>query len=115
MPLRTFVCEFCGYERQTFKKEPQCNHNQDEEGIPFPMTAMKAKLEVPQLRFTETTDKDRGKKALVGQQKDLKARARAHSRDVEMEDFIQTNNDETAYAAGWLTKDGKKRRAIDDK
>lgn len=115
MPIRRFKCPLCGYERETFKKEPKCNHNQEEEGTPVPLVLMEVMLTVPQTRFLEATVKERGKSQLVGQQKDLKERARAHSRDVEMDEFIQKNDTETAHAAGWVKPDGSKRKAIDDK
>jgi hypothetical protein len=62
----------------------------------------------------EKKDAERGISQMVGQEKILRERARKHSRDVEMGDLIETNSTEAAYMSGWLDKDGKKRRAIDD-
>lgn len=37
---REFRCPLCGYERTSIRKHPKCNHNQEEEGIPYPVTEM---------------------------------------------------------------------------
>jgi hypothetical protein len=63
----------------------------------------------------EKTDAERGKSAMIDQQKVLKERARKHSRDVDMDDLIQNNEKDLAHKNGWVRPDGTKRRSIDDK
>lgn len=115
MPLRTWKCPLCGYERRSFKRSPECNHNQDEEGIPVPLVEMELVITAPQTKFMEKIDPERGKSNLVGQSAILKARARNHSRDVELDDLIQGNERQLAHQNGWLKDDGTRRKAIDDK
>ena len=71
-------------------------------------------ITAPGTKFMEKTDKERGKSQMVGQERILRERARKHSRDVEMGDLIETNPKEVAYASGWLTEAGTRRKAIDD-
>jgi DNA-directed RNA polymerase subunit RPC12/RpoP len=104
MPLRLYKCENCGEQFKTKTQEPvHC-------------AGFKSLLQLtaPQISFYEKTDAEKGKSALVGQTKILRERARKHSRDVDMEDLIQNNERQIAQQNGWITKDGTKRKAIDD-
>jgi len=117
MPLQRYRCELCGYERDSFKKEPKCNHNQDEEGMPHPLTVMKKILVAPDTKFLEPRDptaKEKGRSVEKGQNAVLKARSRNHARDVEMEDLIQTNDKKEALRNKWIDAKGNKRKKIDD-
>lgn len=106
MPLRSFKCKVCGVVYKTkHGPDPHCGGEPVEEIITAPST-----------QFLEKTDPERGKSALVGQEKILRERARTHSREHETDDLIQMNSDTTApLQNGWLKADGSKRKAIDDK
>lgn len=117
MPLRLFECPVCGYQRESFKKEPKCNHNQEEEGTPVPLAAMKEVLVAPNAKFMEPRDpdaKERGKSVPKDFNKIVKERARSHARDNELHDLIQTNNDGQAIRNQWMNEKGQKRKKIDD-
>lgn len=103
MPLRTWKCVVC--EEQSLTKNAAPAHCE------LPMELF---MVAPATKFMEKTDAEKGKSALVGQQKILKERARKHSRDVEMDDLILNNDKELAHQNKWLKADGTKRRAIDD-
>jgi hypothetical protein len=105
MPIRTWKCQECGLEFKTKSTYP--THCGDAKAD-LVMTA-------PTTKFMEKTDPEKGTSAMVGQTSILKERARAHSRDVEMDDLIQNNEKDLAYQNGWLKKDGTRRKAIDDK
>lgn len=72
-------------------------------------------MTAPGTKFMEKQDADRGKSAMIGQEKILKERARKHSRDVEMHDLVQKNERDLAHQNGWLNDNGTIRKAIDDK
>lgn len=117
MPINRFKCDLCGFERDSMRAAPKCNHNQEEEGVPHPVREMTKILAAPQAKFLEPRDevsKDRGKSVLKDQNKILKERARNHSRDVDMDDLIQSTPKEAAAGAKWLRADGTKRKKIDD-
>jgi hypothetical protein len=104
MPLRTWRCPRCETEFKTKAWHPtHCGE-----------VAAELVLTVPATKFMEKTDPEKGTSAMVGQTAILKARARAHSRDVDMDDLIANNEKNLAYQNGWLTKDGVKRKKIDD-
>lgn len=104
MPLQMFKCQTCGEQFKTKLAAPtHCD-------IPAELLII-----APTTKFLESTDKDKGKSALVGQQKLLLERARADSRDNAMDDLIQTNNDGIAMQSRWLMPDGTRRKKIDDK
>lgn len=115
MPLRTWKCELCGHQRESFKKAPTCNHNQEEEGTPVPVLEMVQIITAPGTKFMEKPDPDRDKSQMVGQTTMLRERARKHSRDVEMHDLIQMNDRDTAHQNNWLKTDGTVRKNMDDK
>lgn len=105
MPFRTWRCPECGLDFKTKAKYPShCGDVQAEMVITVPTT-----------KFMEMTDPEKGKSVLVGQTAILKERARNHSRDIELDDLIQSNEKDLAFQNGWLKKDGTRRRAIDDK
>jgi hypothetical protein len=61
----------------------------------------------------EKVDHEHNKSNVIGQQAILKERARAHSRDHETDDLIDTNTREVAEQNKWITE-GRKRKKIDD-
>jgi hypothetical protein len=105
MPLKLYRCPKCGAELKTKVNNPtHCD------GL-----ACDPILTAPEVKFQEKRDSDRNASALVGQEKILRERARKHSRDVEMDDLIMSNDRTTALQNGWIKPDGQKRKAIDDK
>lgn len=108
MPLRTFKCPVCGEIIKTLKKE-----------IPMHCdTAAEQVLAAPSTRFNEYRDpenKEKGKSQLKDLQKILKERARNHSRDNDLHDLVQTNNDDVSKMNKWIKEDGTVRKKIDDK
>lgn len=103
MPLRLWECTVCGHQLQSKKDGNQhCDH------------IMTQVITAPLTKFMEKTDADRGKSAMVDQQKTLKERARKHSREVDTHDLIQGNERELAIKNGWINGNGEKRKAIDD-
>ena len=113
MPLRKFRCPGCGHELESFKKEVECGHGEGYDG-PLGYTPMEIVLSAPKTKFMETTDEEKGKSQIVGQEKILKARARKHSRDHDTQDLIEMNPRDEAIKNGWIKEDGTKRKAIDD-
>lgn len=118
MPLRLFQCPLCGSKRETLRNRiPNCNHNQDEEGSPTPLTEMEEVIVAPNQKFMISADPEMGKSKLKDQEKMLKERSRNHSRDVNIDENIQINRlnglDEQV-ARSFLNKKGEKRRKIDD-
>lgn len=104
MPLRLWKCKECGEEFKTKSDSPEhCS-------VPSEML-----ITSPSTKFMEKIDSERGKSALVGQQKMLKERSRAHSRDVETDDLAQRNGFQESVRKGWVKEDGTRRKAIDDK
>jgi hypothetical protein len=116
MPLRYYKCPLCGYERETLRNRvPQCNHNQEEEGIPVPLTAMEEIITAPDAKMMEVVDKNMGKSRIKDQMKILKERSRNYARDVEADDMIQMNQKNGIERSGFLNKEGKRRTKLDDK
>lgn len=104
MSIKTWKCPKCGVEFKTKVEVPEhC------EGV-------KAELIItsPGTKFMEKMDPERGKSKMVDQEKILKERARAYSRDNELSDLIEKNDKQLAYMSKWLKSDGTKRKKIDD-
>lgn len=104
MPLRLWECTVCGHQLQS-KKDGNQHCNQ----------VMTQVITAPLTKFMEKTDADRGKSAMIDQQKTLKERARKHSRNTDLDDLIQGNERELAVKNQWVREDGTKRKSIDDK
>lgn len=103
MPLRTFECKVCGAKLRTkFDKPLHC----DVEAVSV--------LEAPTTKFLERVDFDKNKSQMVDQQKILKERARANSRDVDTIDLIEKNPMDEAIKNKWVKEDGTTRKKIDD-
>ena len=116
MPLRYYRCNLCGTERETLRNRiPKCNHGQEEEGTPVPLTDMEEVLVAPEAKMMETIDKDTGKSRVKDQMKILKERSRNYARDYEADDMIQMNQKNGIERSGFLNKDGKRRNKMDDK
>lgn len=118
MPLRIFECKLCGHQRETLRnKIPKCNHGQEEEGTPVPLSDMEELLTAPNQKFMVTSNEEKGISKIKDQEKILKARARNYSRDREIDDNIQLNKlnglDEQV-ARNLLNSKGERRRKIDD-
>lgn len=103
MAIKTWKCVVCGEEFRSKHKKPHCDQEPAE------------LLTAPQVNFFEKTDKNTGKSALVNQEKILKERARAHSRDHDLHDLIQLNPKDDATKNHWINENGTVRRKIDDK
>lgn len=115
MPLNRFECPLCGHYRESFKQDPKCNHGQEEEGIPVPLSSMVKILVAPQSKFLEPSNKEKGKSQLKDQKQILMQRAKDYAQNNERDDFIQGEPDKVASKArGWLREDGTKRKKIDD-
>jgi hypothetical protein len=118
MPLRIFKCPLCGYERETLRnRTPKCNHNQDEEGSPVPLTDMEEVLTAPNQKFMISADPEHGKSKIKDQDKMLKSRSRNHSRDVLIDENIQINKLnglDDQVSKSFLNTKGERRRKIDD-
>ena len=115
MALNQFECPLCGYVRESFRKDPKCNHNQDEEGIPIPLTPMRKLIAAPQAKFLEPTNKEHGKSQLKDQKKILMERAKEHARLNDYHDLAQANSPEMAKAQGWVREDGTVKKKLDSK
>ena len=103
MALREWSCPTCNATKRSKEQPICCGAN------------MVENLTVPSVKMLEPADKDSGKSQLKDQQKLLKERARAYSRDVELHDLIQNNDPRISKQNNWINKDGVKRKAIDDK
>lgn len=114
MPIRLFKCPACGYERRSMRAKPRCNHNQEEEGTPFPLCEMEEVLTAPETKFMEPRDKERGKSILKDQEKILKERAKEHARANDYHDLVQNNNDEMGKRVGWLNEKGRVKTKVED-
>lgn len=115
MPLRLFKCSVCGAERETLRpKTPTCNHGQEEEGSPLPISEMREILTAPKAKMMETTDSFTGKSRPKNLTKVLRERSRAHARDKEADDLIQFNRKNGIEKSGFLRKDGRRRTKLDD-
>lgn len=75
---------------------------------------MKLVLTAPQTKLMETTDAHRGKSRQKDLTKILKARTRNYARDFEADEMIDLNNKNSLERSGFLTKEGRKRKKIDD-
>ena len=106
MAVNYFKCIKCGEVIRSMKKDPShCD------------SIMERILVAPQVKFEEYSDhvaKEKGKKQLKDQKKMLLERARNHSRDNDLDDLIQQNNDGIAIKNQWMDENGKKRRKIED-
>lgn len=74
-------------------------------------------LVAPNQKFMVSSDPEKGKSKLKDQDKILRARARNHSRDHDIDDNIQLNTANgltSAVKANLLNSKGEKRRKIDD-
>lgn len=115
MPLKYYICPLCEQTRETLRpRVPKCNHDQEEEGEPIPLTEMEEIIVPPGVKMMEVVDEYRGKSRLKDQKKILLERARNHSRDVEGDDLIQRNRNNDIMKINQLNKDGKRRKKIDD-
>ena len=116
MPLRYFKCRFCGKERETLKKsKPNCNHNQDETGTPFPIHEMDEILKAPDSKFMITANAATGRSKVKDLKGQLTERARNHSRDTLLDENIQINKDnKLGISNNLLNEKGERRRKIDD-
>lgn len=105
MPLFHYKCLKCKSEISSLKRIQICDCGEP----------LRPQLASPQAKYMEKVG-NRGKSRMKGQEKILKARARAHSRDNELADLVATNPRENAIANRWLSEDGKSlRKKIDDK
>lgn len=116
MPLRIYKCPVCKHITETLRKKiPRCNHNQDEEGMPIPLSEMKEVITAPNQKFMEKANAATGRSKLKGMKEALTERARNHTRDTLIDDTIQLNIDnELGVANNLLNEKGEKRRKIDD-
>ena len=114
MPLNIFRCPVCGVERESLRKHPKCNHSQEEEGVPVPLTDMEKLFGLPTAKFMEPINKDKAKSSMKNQQKMLMERAKNHARENDYHDLTQNNNEEMAKRQGWLREDGTIKKKIDD-
>lgn len=74
-------------------------------------------IEAPHSKFLEMPDKVNGKSRLKDMQGILKARARNHARDHDLDDNIAFNREhgrEAHVRAGLLNENGKRRTKLDD-
>ncbi len=104
MPLRYYKHKETGEIKKSLKKI----EDEDYEEI----------IMAPGSKFMECTNKATGKSKIKGLTKMLKERSRNHSRDVDLDDLIQTNRQvegtETNIKMNFLNEKGEKRRKIDD-
>lgn len=115
MPLRRYKCPLCKYERETLRNRvPLCNHGQEEEGEPIPVKEMAEILSAPQTKMMEKSDAFKGKSRPKDLNKTLKERTRNYARDHEADDMISLNERNNLERSGFLNKDGKRRRKVDD-
>jgi hypothetical protein len=117
MPLRRFECKVCGAKKETLKSGiPQCDHrNLGEDCLGFPEACgMVQILTAPQSKMMEKTDTFHGKSRQKDLTKILRARTRNFARDHEADEMIELNNKNSLERSGFLGKDGKKRKKIDD-
>lgn len=103
MAIRTWKCNKCEAEFKTKQHAPtHCE---------LPASAL---ISTPNTKFMEKQDPHKNKSVMVGQEKILRARAREYSRDKELDDLIQRNEHKVSTENRWLTRDGVKRKKIDD-
>lgn len=118
MPLKLYKCPLCQHERETLRPRiPKCNHNQEEEGFPTPLVEMVEVMTAPNQKFMITSNPEKHTSKLKDAERILKARARNHSRDVDLDVTIQKNLDNglnEQVARNLLNNKGQKRRKIDD-
>ena len=116
MTLRKYECELCGQTRETLRpKIPKCNHNQEEEGHPYPVLEMKEIIIAPNSKFMVSANKATGRSKLKDSKQMLTERARNHTRDTLIDDNIQLNKDnKLGVANNLLNEKGERRRKIDD-
>lgn len=109
MPIRTFACPTCGSEKQSFKAEVICSDGHD-------ATPMEKLFSAPQSKFMEASNPEKGKSKMKDLNKMLMERSKEYARLNEHDDFIQEkSNPIDAKNNGWLTKDGIRRKKIDDR
>lgn len=105
MPLRRFKCPKCETNLETLKNVlPSCPAH----GL------MEEILSAPSAKMMETTDALHGKSKLKNQDKILRERSRNFARDKEADELIQLNRENGIERSGFITKDGKKRKKVDD-
>jgi hypothetical protein len=75
---------------------------------------MHSVITAPQTKMMETTDAHRGKSRQKDLTKTLKERTRNFARDHEADEMIELNNKNSLERSGFLTKEGRKRKKIDD-
>jgi len=103
MPVKMWECSICGNQKTTKNPAPDCCD-----------LSMLELINPPAVKLLERRGED-AKSVIQGQEGILKARARKHSRDVEIDDIIQNvNNEEITSKSGWIREDGRKKRGIDD-
>jgi hypothetical protein len=118
MPLRIFKCPICGNKVKTLKKSampPICAHEKPDANIDADYIYMEEVLTAPTSKLMETTDKNMGKSKIKGLAKTLKARSRNFARDFEARDLVDFNRKNNIEKSGFLGKDGKLRKKLDDK
>jgi hypothetical protein len=118
MALRYYKCPVCGHEKESLRNRKQmCNHNQEEEGTPAPLTEMIEVISAPNQKFMITANEATGTSKLKDSDKVLKARSRNHSRDILGDETIQTNLNnglKESVSKNLLNDKGQRRRKIDD-
>jgi hypothetical protein len=112
MPFNWFRCPTCGQQKETWKKNPRCNHGQ-ESGFEVAMVKI---LVPPQTKMMEPRSKDKGVSVMKGLNEILRARAKEHSRLNDHDEFIQEKQNKLlSVSQGWLKQDGTKRKKVDSK
>jgi hypothetical protein len=118
MPVKIYECPECGQQKQTLKREiPKCAHERwdAERDCAFTLECeMVEVITAPNSKMMETTDEFRGKSKPKNQNKILKERTRNYARDHEADEMIALNNKNSLQRSGFLNKDGKRRKKIDD-
>ena len=121
MALKTYKCPVCGHIKKSFKAGITCDHtaviSSEDSDIDRAPVVMEEILSAPGAKFMESRDpesKEKGKSILKNQDKILRERARNHSRENELHDLIQTNDDKMSKENKWVNANGEKRKRIDD-
>lgn len=103
MPLKVYKNKETGEERRSLKT--------------LPIEQWEEVIQAPNQKFMVTANAALGTSKLKDSDKELKARARNHSRDVLGDDTIQTNlnmGSKESVARNLLNDKGERRKKIDD-
>jgi len=104
MPLKLWECSLCGELFKTKVRNPtHC-----------PEAVCREVITPPSAKFLEKINPDGTRRQMVGQAKILRERARAHTRDVELDDLVQKNSVDVALQNRWIKDNGQTRKKIDD-